>query len=184
MNSIRYAEKNPQPITHNSQLVTKGGPIYTKESLLDIHERSHRSLKKLIEHCLELSVDELNREMPGFGYPTVRLLLDHIISAEKYWISVVLSRMDLDEPNYPTIELIEKYRLEVFGVTEEYIRAASPDELNTPRKMITWQNIERTLAPAHVIMRTQTHIYHHQGQILVICRLLEKPAAGLDFPIV
>jgi len=122
--------------------------------------------------------------MEGFGYPTVRLLLDHIISAEKYWISVVLGRMDLEEPNYPTIEMIEKYRLEVFGVTENYLKAASSEELNTPRKMITWQNIERTLIPAHVIMRTQTHIYHHQGQIMAICRLLGKPAEGMDFPII
>jgi uncharacterized damage-inducible protein DinB len=92
--------------------------------------------------------------------------------------------MDLDEPNYPTIKLIEKYRLEVFGIAEEYLRGTSLEELNTPRKMITWQNIERTLTPAHIIMRTQTHIYHHQGQVLAICRILGKPASGLDFPIV
>jgi uncharacterized damage-inducible protein DinB len=143
-------------------------------------------LKKLLEHCGQFSIDELNREIPGFGYPTVRLQLHHIIGAEKYWISVLHDRIDADDDDhkYPTIESLEIYRQEVAIVVEEYLRSASMEELNTPRKMMTWQKIERTLTPALVIMRTQMHIYHHQGQILAICRLLGKPAEGMDFPII
>jgi uncharacterized damage-inducible protein DinB len=160
--------------------------MYTAESLLDIHERSHRGLTKLLEHCRQFSIEELNSEMAGFGYATVRLQIHHIIGAEKYWTGVLYGRIDADDddPNYPTIDSLEIYRQQVFEITERYLQAVSLEELNTPRKMITWQNIERMLTPAHVIMRTQMHIYHHQGQILAICRLLGKPASGLDFPIV
>ncbi len=160
--------------------------MYTSESLIDIHERSQRSLTKLLEHCRGFTIDEINREMDGFGYPTIRLQLHHIIGAEKYWIGVLQGHMyvDDDDPNYPTIESLEAYRQEIFEATKAYLKAASVAELNTPRKMITWPNNERILTPAHIVLRTQMHIYHHQGQVLAICRLLGKPCpGGLDFPI-
>jgi uncharacterized damage-inducible protein DinB len=49
--------------------------------------------------------------------------------------------------------------------------------------MITWRGEKKILVPAHVIIRTQVHIYHHQGQILAMCRLLGRPANGFDYPI-
>jgi uncharacterized damage-inducible protein DinB len=125
--------------------------------------------------------------MDGFGYPTIRLLIYHILGAQYYWIGVLQGRIDADENDsrYPTIESLEKYHEQVISMTEEFLRAASMEELSTPRKMITWQNIERTLIPAHIIMRTVTHLYQHQGQIMAICRLLGKPVdIGMDFPII
>jgi len=159
--------------------------MHTSEALLDLHERAHRNLKALLSHCRGLSGEEINRELAGFGYPTVRLQLHHEIGAEKYWIGVLQGRIDADEdaPDYPTIESLEAYREQVFAVTEAYLRAASVEELNTARPMMTWGNRERVLAPAHVLMRTLTHLYHHQGQITAMCRLLGKPATGLDYPI-
>jgi uncharacterized damage-inducible protein DinB len=155
--------------------------------LIDISQRTHSSFKKLLVHCRQFTVDEINREMDGFGYSTIRLQLYHILGAQNYWIGVLQGRMDADEddPKYPTIESLERYHEQIFRMTEEYLRAASMAELSTPRKMLTWQNIERTLMPAHVIMRTVTHLYQHQGQIMAICRMLGKPVeAGMDFPIV
>lgn len=142
-------------------------------------------MKKLLEHCRQLSAEELNREIVGFGYPTVRLQLHHEIAAEKYWIGVLQGRMDVDDndSDYPTIESLDTYRQQVFSVTAEYLRAASVEELNTARSMKTWGNKERILTPAHVIIRTLTHLYHHQGQIVAMCSLLGKPAPGMDYPI-
>ena len=159
--------------------------MHTTETLLDLHERTHRSLTALLAHCRELSVEEVNRELTGFGYPTVQLQLHHEIGAEKYWIGVLQGRIDADEdaPDYPTIESLEAYREQVFVVTEAYLRATSAEELNTARPMMTWGNREQVLTPAHVIMRTLTHFYHHQGQIVAMCRLLGKRSNGLDYPI-
>ena len=40
------------------------------------------------------------------------------------------------------------------------------------------------LAPAHVILRTQTHVFHHMGQLAAMCRLLGHPIPqGMDFPL-
>jgi uncharacterized damage-inducible protein DinB len=159
--------------------------LYTPDTLLDLHERTHRSLTALLAHCREFSGEEIDRELDGFGYPTVRLQLHHEIGAEKYWIGVLQGRIDADEdaPDYPTIASLEAYRERVFAMTETYLAAASAEELNTARPMMTWGNREKVLVPAHVLMRTMMHIYHHQGQVTAMCRLLGRPINGLDYPI-
>jgi len=159
--------------------------VYTSEALLDIHERAHISLHKLLMHCQELGAEDLIRKLQGFGYPTLLLQLHHVIAAEKYWVSVLEGRMliDDDPSDDTTVDSLSEYRKQVFEATVNYLRGASPEELNTARTMTTWGNKERTIVPAHVLIRTQTHLFQHQGQILAMCRLLGKPASGMDFPL-
>ena len=159
--------------------------MYTPTALLDLHTRSHSNLTELLTHCRLLSSDEINSEIDGFGYPTIQLQIHHIIGAQKYWIGVLQGRMDVDDdaPDFPSIETLERFREQVFADTESYLRAATEDELNTARTMMTWGNNERVLVPAHVFVRTFAHIYHHMGQVTAMCRLLGKPCQGIDFPI-
>ena len=159
--------------------------MYTSEALLDLHERGQRNLEKLLAHCRPFGADELNRSLEGFGYPTIRLQLHHEISAQEYWLSVIHGRMEAEETEhlYPTIESLEAYRTRVAGAVTNYLRGASAAELSTARRMMTWGGGERSLAPAHVFLRTLTHLYHHQGQVVAMCRLLGRPASGLDFPL-
>jgi uncharacterized damage-inducible protein DinB len=160
--------------------------MFTPEALIEVHNRAHQSLQKLLAHCATLTADELNREMDAFGDPTVQLQLHHVISAERYWIGVIEGRMDVDEDqaDYPTAESLETFRQKVFAAGESYLRAASVEELNTPRPMVTWGNKERILIPAHIVVRTQMHIYHHFGKVGAMCRLMGKPVPpGMDYPI-
>ena len=157
--------------------------MYTSDALLDIHERTHRSLAGCLAHCRSFAPEELNRELAGFGYPSIRLQLVHVIGAEQYWMEVIAGRIDVDDRDdrLPTIEALEAWRVEVAGRTAAYLRAATPHELDTPRLMTTWGPREQLLVPARVFLRTQTHIFQHQGQIVAQCRLLGRPASGLDF---
>jgi uncharacterized damage-inducible protein DinB len=159
--------------------------MHTSKSLLDIHERSHRNVRGLVEHCRQLTAEELGRDMEGFGYPSIRLQIHHAIGAEKYWVSVLEGHMDADEDeaDYQTVDMLERFRQKVFNLTERYLRGVSVEELNTQKLMTTWGNRQRLLVPAQVILRTQVHYYHHQGQVLAMCRLLGKPGSGLDYPI-
>ena len=158
--------------------------MYTIEAVTDVHDRCHRSLSKLMEHCRKLTQDEFDRTLDGFGYGTVRLQIHHIIGAQKYWLSVVQHCMDADEndADYPTIAALEAFRLEVYTTTQKYLGAASDEVLNSPQEMQIWGGKRPTLVPARVLMRTQTHIFHHMGQITAMCRLLGKPVpSGMDF---
>ena len=160
--------------------------MYSAAALLDVHTRSHQSLVKLMDHCEGFSDAELARELEGFGYPSIAHQLHHLIGAEQYWVGVLNGQMLIDEDpaNMASVSALRAFRETVAGATSKYLRGASEPELNTARTMTTWGGHERELAPAHVIMRTQTHIFQHQGQIAAMCRLLGKPIPpGLDFPL-
>ena len=160
--------------------------MYTGDVLLDLHERGHRSLRLLLGHCEQLTSEEFNRELPGFGYATVRLQLEHLIGAEDYWVSVIQGRFRDDAPEVecPSTAALETYRIRVAQTTDEYLRQASEEELNTAREMWTWPGKMRTLVPARVFVRTFAHIYQHQGQVAALCRLLGRPIpTGMDFPL-
>lgn len=159
--------------------------MYTTEALADIHERTHRSLAKLMAHCALLSPADLDRELEGFGYPSVRLQLHHVIGAEEYWVGVLQGRVeaDMDDAGYPTVAALDAYRARAGAATRSWIDATSDEALNTARPMLTWGGREQVLVPARVILRTQTHVFQHTGQIVPMCRLLGQPAEGMDFPI-
>lgn len=160
--------------------------MYTSEALLDVVERTHRSLNMLMDHCQELEVEGFSRNLDGFGYPSIRLQLHHVVGAQKYWIGVLDGRMDVDEDEdeYPTVDSLKAYQRTVFDLTRDYLRSASQQELNESRAMVTWGNQTKELTPAHVVLRTLMHVYQHQGQIAAMCRLLGKPIPpGLDFPL-
>jgi hypothetical protein len=49
--------------------------VYAPAALLDLHERTHRNLSALLDHCRALDDEHLNRELAGFGYPTIDTLV-------------------------------------------------------------------------------------------------------------
>lgn len=162
--------------------------MYTPQSLRDIHERSHRSLAGLLAHCAKLNPGLIERELPGFGYATIRLQLHHVISAQEYWLGVLRGRLDAKDnaADFAGIPELQQYRARIAAQTAAWLERADAAELNTPRKFSVWSpngNVERTLTPAHVVLRTQTHIFQHQGQVTAMCRLLGMPVNGLDFPL-
>ena len=160
--------------------------MYNSEGLLEFCRRAHESFEKLLVHCQCLDDDEFNREIDGFGFPTIKLQLHHAISAQKYWIGVLQGRMDVDDDpdGQFTINDMIEYRKSVLRSTERYLSSASKEELTTARPMITWRNIEKNLIPAHVVIRTLTHLFHHHGQVVAMCRSMNKPVeVGMDYPI-
>lgn len=159
---------------------------HTARALLDLHERCHQSLGKFIGHCAAWSQEEIDRELPGFGYPSVRLQIHHVIGAEEYWVGVIRGafRAEDDAHEFPTIASLESYRQRIAASTADYLRAATVAELNTRRTMLTWTGREHAIVPAHVILRTQTHFFHHEGQIAAMARLIGRPVPpGFDFPL-
>lgn len=160
--------------------------MYTQAALTDIHTRCHWTLRRFMTHCKTLTADELHKPFDGFGYPTVQSQIHHIISAQRYWLSVIEDRMsaDEDESAFPTIDVLEQFRASVFDATEAYLSSTTEETLNTSREMLVWGGTRPSLVPALVVLRTQTHIYQHVGQIVAMCKLCGKPPApGSDFPL-
>lgn len=160
--------------------------MYTAAALLDLHERVHRNLSGLMEHCDGFSPEEAAREIEGFGYPSVRLQLHHVIGAEQYWIGVLQGKMltEEHEEDHASMAALHAFRDRVAEVTRAYLTDATDEALNERRMMTTWGGKDVELMPAHVVLRTQTHVYQHKGQIAAMARLLGRPVPeGLDFPL-
>jgi uncharacterized damage-inducible protein DinB len=161
--------------------------MYTAQALLDVHERAHESLRRLIAFCGALTDDELRQPLAGFGWSTVHRQLEHTIGAEVYWQTAVTSgyREEATLPELPNVAAIEAFRQQTAFVTRSYLERASEADLNSPRPMISDPGQTRVLRPADVIMRVVTHIFNHQGQVLAMCRTMGKPndTYDLDYPL-
>lgn len=157
----------------------------TQDYLHEVHERVHRNLATLLDHCETLPEGSIDKEMEGFGYETIRLQIHHMLGAEEYWVGVIQGDFNADDDDhlYPTIDSLKQYREQVFQMGHDWLESASEDELLTARSMDTWGGKQKVMTPAHIFMRTQTHMYHHKGQVVAMCRLLGHPCSGTDYPI-
>jgi uncharacterized damage-inducible protein DinB len=161
--------------------------MYNAETLQDIHERAHESLRRLIAFCGVLTEEELIRPLAGFGFPTILRQLTHTIGAEVYWQTVVTGGYteEAELPALPDLAAMEAFRQRTATVTRDYLAGASEAELNSSRQMISDPGETRLLRPADVIMRVVTHMFNHQGQVLAMCRAMGKAneERDLDYPV-
>jgi uncharacterized damage-inducible protein DinB len=160
--------------------------VIPSADLLDLHARTHSSLRKLLDHCAGFTPEELRREVPGFGYPSVRLQIHHVVGAEEYWFGVLRGEMLVEEreSDFASVDALRSFRERVAAATRAYLAATPDAELARRREVLAWPNRRTTVVPAQVLLRTQTHVYQHQGQVAALCRLLGRPIPpGLDFPL-
>lgn len=160
----------------------------TADDLLDVHRRTHTCLARLLDHCAGFSPEDLRRELPGFGGADVLRQLHHVLSAERYWIGVLEGRMLVDEPEEEraSIDALRALRERVADATRAWLAGASESDLRTRREVTVWSGKRVAVTPFHVVLRTQTHVFHHQGQVASMCRLLGRPLpspSGIDFPL-
>jgi uncharacterized damage-inducible protein DinB len=88
------------------------------------------------------------------------------------------------EADFASIEAVRAFHERVTTVTRAYLRETSDAEIRRPREVVAWPERRITVVPAHVLLRTQTHIFQHQGQVAAMCRQLGRPIPpGLDFPL-
>ena len=156
--------------------------MYKSDALSDIHARAHESLRRLMAFCGTLEELELHQPLDGFGFATIHRQLEHTLGAEVYWQTVVTKGylQEAKLPQLPDVAALEAFRQRTAAITRAYLEHASDAELNSTREMISDPGKTRLLRPADVIMRIVTHIFHHQGQVLAMCRTIGKPNDRLD----
>lgn len=160
--------------------------MYTAAGLLDIHQRTHRSLGSLLDACERLPSADLLRPLEGFSYPTIAAQLHHVLGAERYWFGVLRGELltDDDAEAHPSVDALRALRVVVAEATTTYLRAQDDAALSAPCAVRKWTGEQVEVVPAHVLLRTQTHAYQHQGEISAMVRLLGHSfPPGLDFPL-
>jgi uncharacterized damage-inducible protein DinB len=156
--------------------------MFTRAGILALHGWTHERVEFLMEHANTLTAAEFTQELPGFGYPSVRDQLMHMIGAEERW---VLRLQDLPiEPwvaaDYGTVRALRQARARVMQTTTAYLEALLEAELNRPlsRRPAAW--IGELRSPAFILHHVLTHTFHHKGQVVAMCRLLGHPAPDTD----
>ncbi len=160
--------------------------MHTKAGMLEFHRRTHQSLSGVIAHCQGISLELLRRELPGFGYPTILSQLHHVVGAEQYWIGVLQGQLLVEEleDDSKDVDSISRFRDRVTAITREWLSSTTEEQLNAPIEVETWGGKRPSVIPALVVIRTQTHIFQHMGQIAAMARLLGHPVPpGHDFPL-
>lgn len=158
--------------------------MFTRAGLLRYHELAHAGLKQLCEHVLTLEQAKFRTPVEGFGLPSVRAQLVHLLDCEYSWVLGVQGRGDTpyDWEHADTLQTppqLAEHRAWVEAQTRAWLESETDETLNAPRDVT---EIGKTYAgiPAEMVLHLMTHAYHHKGQAVAMCRLLGHPAPMTD----
>jgi uncharacterized damage-inducible protein DinB len=155
---------------------------FTRQGLKALHAWTHDRLDLVVEYAARLPAEAFARQLPGFGYSSVRAQLVHVLQAEANWIHV-LQGLAYDPPpdsSYPTAHDVGRLKRQVMAETLAYLDSLPEPQLNTDlvRPPEGWVGPLRS--PAFILHHIATHAFHHKGQIAAMFRLLDAPIGDTD----
>jgi uncharacterized damage-inducible protein DinB len=166
----------------SERLASQEEPVFTLDGIRKFHGWTHASLSLLLEHLSTLSEGDYTKELPGFGSPTVRRQVVHLINCESFWIHALqgLPFQDRDPANCPAVADAKLLQHEVRRQTLAYLSGLSDQQLNADTELHFPDGDIAIRTPALVLHHVLTHAFHHKGQIVAMCRLLGHPAPDTD----
>jgi uncharacterized damage-inducible protein DinB len=153
-----------------------------KSAVSALHAAFHDCFEIILDHIAGVSPDVLTRELAGFGRPTVRDQIAHVLSTESAWVcGLQLMPIRRVDPRALTgIDRFREARDEIRGATIAYLGSISETRFNAEleRYPEEWMGPRRT--PAFILLHVVTHGFHHKGQIVSMLRLLDYPVPDTD----
>ena len=156
--------------------------VFTRTGLRALHTWTHERLDLLLSHAALLTAEQFVAEIPGFGAPSIRDQLSHVIQCEQGWVHALQDMPWTPWPHedYTTPDHLRKAKQLVMKETIAYLDQLSDAQLNTElaRRPMGWSGPLRT--PAFILNHVITHAFHHKGQVVAMFRLLGRPASDTD----
>jgi uncharacterized damage-inducible protein DinB len=156
--------------------------MFTKDGIRALHAWTHERLVLLIEHANTLSAQDFARPLDGFGQPSVRDQLMHMLGAEERWV-LRLQNLPLRawaSADFPTAAPLEPARERVAHQTLAYLERLPNAQLNTTLAERPREWIGELQSPGFILHHVLTHAFHHKGQVVAMCRILGHPAPDTD----
>jgi uncharacterized damage-inducible protein DinB len=156
--------------------------LFTLAGIRKFHNWTHASLTLLLDHLSTIPAGDYAREVPGFGFPTVRAQVIHILNCEGFWIHTLQTFPfeNQDTADWPTVADARALQREVSLKTLNYLSDLSERHLNTEIELHFSDGDSACRTPAFVLHHVLTHAFHHKGQIVSMCRSLGYPAPDTD----
>ena len=156
--------------------------MFTKAGIRELHGATHESLDVLLRHIASVPDRSLREALPGFGFPTVRQQLTHILSVEESWVHNLQNKAfhEAREEDWATMALLLTAKGRVRDATRAYLDSLTETQLNTvlAKRPEVWSGELRS--PAFILLHIITHTFHHKGQVVAMLRMLGHPAPDTD----
>ncbi len=156
--------------------------MFTLAGIRQFHGWTHGSLTLLLNHLSTIPATEYAKEVPGFGFPTIRAQVIHILNCEGFWIQTLqaLPFDDQDPTNWPSVSDARRLQSEVSRRTLNYLSSLSEQRLVAATELHFSDGDIAVRTPALILHHVLTHAFHHKGQIVSMCRILGYPAPDTD----
>jgi len=156
--------------------------VFTVDGVRKFHGWTHASLNLVLEHLSTIRPSDYVKELPSFGFPTLREQAIHIFNCEGFWICALqgLRYVDRKPEEYPAVADARLLQQEVMERTHAYLSILTNQQLNTDTELHLSDGAVAIRTPALVLHHVLTHAFHHKGQMVAMCRALGHPARDTD----
>ncbi|MGB6610937.1 MAG: hypothetical protein WBE63_14465, partial [Acidobacteriaceae bacterium] len=78
--------------------------MFTLAGMRQFHNWTHACLTVLLDHLATIPAADYAKELPNFGFPSLRAQVIHIFNCEAFWVHTLqnLPFEDEDPADYPT----------------------------------------------------------------------------------
>jgi uncharacterized damage-inducible protein DinB len=156
--------------------------LFTVEGVRKLHGWTHSCLNVVLDHMSTIPADDYAKELPHFGFPTLRQQVIHVFNCEGFWIQTLQGSRHIDwtPDQFPTIADARRLQQQVTARTHAYLSSLSDHQVNTDTELHFPDGDIAVRTPALVLHHVLTHAFHHKGQMVAMCRVLGHPAHDTD----
>lgn len=156
--------------------------MFTVDGVRKLHGWTHASLDLVLDHLSTIPASDYDKQVPGFGFRTLREQVIHVFNCEGLWIHLLRGRPYVDRrpEDCPHVADARRLQQEVSRQTHEYLAGLSDRELNMDTALRFQDGEVAVRTPALVLHHMLTHAFHHKGQIVAMCRVLGYSAPDTD----
>lgn len=158
--------------------------MFTVAGALALSSWADGPREALFSHLESMPAETFTKTVTGFGIPTIRDILLHMVELECVWRDSVLgasppNRLPRERP--ATLEDVRALYEENVTLTRLFLQQLTDQEFSSPRVVsFPWDGSRHRVSPAWVFMHLLTHEFHHRGQVAAMCRSLGSPAKNLE----
>ena len=156
--------------------------VFTVEGIRKFHGWTHACISLVLDHLSTIPAGDYLKEVPGFGFGTLREQAIHIFNCEGFWIQMLrgLPHNNRKPEACPAVADAQVLQQDVSRQTHVYLSSLTDQQLNTNTELHFPDGDVAVRTPALVLHHVMTHAFHHKGQIVAMCRALGHPAADTD----
>lgn len=153
--------------------------MFTRDGILNFHDWTHASIRLLLDHLSTVPETDYARLLAGFGFPTLREQVIHLLNCEGFWIHALQGFQYIDQSpaECPTIAETTALESEISRQTHNYLSGLTDQQLNSDTKLRFSDGDVAVRIPALVLHHVLTHAFHHKGQVVAMCRVLGLPCS-------